>query len=239
MSDDLLKIIGDYADRLAESQRKADASLAEFTAFDRLYTSGEWVAEWLEQSPQPKKHSNNWKSDSKSRFADWLRWKLEQAGRQTFTWRYTYYNLTAGEIVRRVPTLNNCSKLTEGALRPFAWALTNRFEDRLPEIVGVAIEDAGSVDALTNTHARGAVNTWKKITFGTRRDGTKRKTDAAISKAATAAAKAHKLRLKMLEDIAEIYQLAGRDEEALDEFNGLLQDLETFLNAKRAESDAA
>lgn len=240
MSDDLLKTIGDYADRLAESQRGADASLAEFTAFDALYQSGEWVAEWLDQSPEPKRHSNNWKADSKARFGHWLQWKLDQQGRngEVVGWRYTYYNLAAGEIVRRAPTLHHGAKLTERALRPLTWVLKNRYEDRLPEIVEDAIGKAGSVDALTSTHTREAVGGWKRRAFGTRRDGTQRKTEGAISQAATAAAKAHKLRLKMLAEVAEMYQLAGKDEKALAEFNGFLDDLDQFLD-EHANGEAA
>jgi hypothetical protein len=230
---DLLKIVADYADQVAAAERRADADLSVIRAFDALYESREWVDEWLAESPEPKRRSNNWKPDSKSRFAGWLRWKLEQQGKPVFGWNYTYKNLAAGEVVRRVPTLYHGTKLTERTLRPLTWALKNRYEDRLPEIAAMAVATAGSVDALTSTTARKAVAEWKQEEFGRRRDGTPR-TGTGTNQAAAAAAKANRIRLNMLDEIAELYDLAGRNPKALDEFNGLLRDLEVFLTEKRA-----
>lgn len=235
MNGDWLEVIADYADRVAASDRRSDASFGEFTTLHAVYEAREWVAEWLEQSPEPKRHANNWKPDSKSRFAQYVKWRLEQAGRngEALGWNYIYRLLQAGEVVAIVPTFANgkSSTLTEGSLRPFNWALKNRYADRLPEIVAAAVETAGSVDALTYRHSRDAVNGWKKQWLSGKRGG---RTRGAID----AAAKARRLRLKMLDELADLYKCACLNDRAIPEFEGFLADVEQFVK-ERSDEEAA
>lgn len=229
-----LDVIADYAERLATSERNADSSSREFLAFHALYENKDlWVEEWLRVSPEPKNPSNNWKADSKSRFTQWLQWKLEQQGHSAFIgWRHTYENLAAGEIVHRIPTLRHGAKLTERSLRPFNWMLKNHYDDRLEEVVKAAIESAGSVDAITYRHSRDAVNGWKKQWLRGRGGG---RSVGAID----AAARARRIRMRILNEFQQMYTLGCKNERAQEEFNALLEDIDSFLEDHSEKGDAA
>lgn len=236
--DEHLSMVGDYADRLSKAERATDAELPIIQAVDELYESRVWVDEWLEQSPPPKRPSNNWKPDSKSRFSNWLRWRLDQAGRPSFGWNYTYRLLTAGEVVRTVPAFARGQKLTERTLRPWGWAVKKGYADRLPQIAAKALEHVGTPDKLTSTVARQALDEWKRQAFP-RMDGTPRKNQAAVNKAANAAAEARAVRRQMLTELEHLWELAAMSDEARAEFEGLVGDLAQWYDAHLAVDGGA
>lgn len=50
----MLDTIADYAEAVEQAgEMEQSRSMAAAAALDRLYESGEWVDEWLEQSPKP------------------------------------------------------------------------------------------------------------------------------------------------------------------------------------------
>jgi hypothetical protein len=233
--DGYLKVVGDYADQIAQADATANRdtmSVAE--AMDAMYESREWVAEWLEQKPRPKSGgSNRWQADSRNRFAQWIAWKLEQSGRRPVLGRHTYQLLDGVRVAKAIPNLRAAQVRTEFTVRPLKWLLTNRYEERIPEVWAIAVDLAGGDPAsVTAKHTREALKQWKAKTF-TRADGTPKS-----NRAVTAAAKANSLRRRVLDEFAEMYRLACENEKAKDEFNGLLTDLDAFLDAHAAD-DAA
>lgn len=227
-----LDLIADYADRLAGLDKQATAnSMAVAHALDELYESRVWVAEWLEQKPRPKNGgSNRWKEDSRNRFNEWQTWKQQQRGRRPLTGRYAYMLMDGVRVEKRIPNLNSVQIGSEITLRPLKWMLTNKYEDRIPEVWPIAVELAGSPDKVTAAHTREALKQWKSKTFGKRLDGTPRKSAGAISAAALAAGKANRLRRNIIDEIAELYRLACINEKAQDEYRDLFADIDAFLD---------
>jgi hypothetical protein len=223
--DTYLKTVGDYADQLAAADRQANKdTMGVAEAMDAMYESREWVSEWLAEKPRPKNGgSNRWQADSRNRFAQWQAWKLEQAGRRSLNGSYAYRLLDGVRIAKAIPNFARGEIRTEKNLRPLKWLLTNRYEDRIPEVWATAVDLAGSADKVTEKHTREALNQWKKAKLAGPRGG---KSYGAL----TAAAKANRLRRNMLDEMAAMYQLACRDERARDEFHALLSDLDQFLD---------
>jgi hypothetical protein len=224
--DEYLKVVGDYADQIARAEKDADRdSMAAAVAMEEIYESRVWVEEWLLQKPPPHRPSNAFKADSRNRFAQWQAWKLQDAGRATITGSRTYQLIAAPKIARAL-NFNPVEIRTERSLRPFNWVLRNRYDNRLPEIRTYLDEQTGGEAANVSERAsREALKKWKAKTF-VRADGTP-KTNRAV----TAAAKANSLRARMLDEFNELYRLACENEKAQDEFNGLLADLDAFLDA--------
>jgi hypothetical protein len=225
--DEYLRVVGDYADQIAQSDQVANRdTMAVAEAMEALYESREWVAEWLEQKPEPKRPTSRWKADSRNRFAQWQAWKLEQMGRRTIAGSRTYQMLNARTIVKAIPNFHSVEIGSEATIRPWAWLLRNRYENRIPEVWTIAVELAGGVPSqVTAAHTREALKQWKAKTF-VRADGAPKS-----NRAVTAVAKANSLRAKVLDEVAELYRLACENEKAQAEFNGLMADLDAFLDA--------
>ena len=119
-------------------------------------------------------------------------------------------------------------------MRPFNWVLRNRYENRLADVRKVLDEvTGGDPTNVSEKASREALAKWKKATF-TRADGTPKS-----NRAVTAVAKANSLRAKVLDQVAEMYRLACENEKAQDEFNGLMSDLDAFLDAHAAQDGEA
>lgn len=225
--DDYLKVVGDYADQIAAADQTANRdTMAVAEAMDAMYESREWVAEWLEQKPEPRRPTSRWQADSRNRFAQWQAWKLEQAGRKTVPGPHVYRLTYAAEVVRRIPNLPAGSLRSEFAIRPLDWLRKNRYEDRTPDVWAIAVELAGGMPSqVTAKHTREALKQWKAKTF-TRADGTPKAPSTV-----TAAGKANRLRMRIVDEVAELYRLACLGgEQAQAEFNGLMADLDAFLD---------
>lgn len=233
--DEYLKTVGDYADQVARAEQYAqNNSMQAAEALEKLYEERDWVAEWLEQSPRPKNGgSNAWKENSRNRFAQWLTWKLPQRGHAPIQGAHTYRLLNAPKIARAL-NFSSGEIRSEYAIRPLAWVIRAKYEDRLPDVakaVREVIEDDPT--RLTAKTAREGLNLWKQRAFP-RRDGTPRTSAAAVSQAANAAAKANRLRHAAMDEVREMYRLACINEKAQDEFKGFLDDLDAFLDEHAA-----
>lgn len=115
----------------------------------------------------------------------------------------------------------------------------NRYEDRLPEVWAIAVQIAGGdPKRVTSAHTREALAQWKKQAFGTRRDGTPRK-ESGISQAANAGGVANRLRRNAMDEVREMYRLAGLNPKAHEEFEGFLTDLDAFLDERAISQGAA
>lgn len=236
--EEYLKTVGDYADQVAAAERQAEQrSMDVARAMDEVYESKVWVAEWLEQKPEPKRPTARWNPEDRNRFIAWQAWKLEQGGRRTLS-RPRSWTLLEGATVSKI-----CSAGTNLAavepVRPLFWMRKNRYESRLPEVWALAVQLAGGDPSrVTSAHTREALAQWKKQTFGTRRDGTPRKTPSAVNQAAAAAGKANQLRRHILDEMAEMVRLAGLNEKAHDEWAALLNDIDHLLDENEAAAAA-
>lgn len=233
--DDYLKVVGDYADQVAAADQTANRdTMAVAEAMDAMYESREWVAEWLEQKPEPKRPTARWAPDDRNRFIAWQAWKLERAGRKPLS-RPRAWTLAEAAVTRKICSVGTDLATVE-PLRPLFWLRKNRYEDRGPEVWAIAVELAGGAPSkVTSAHTKEALAQWKRRMFP-KSDGTPRKTPAAVSQAANAAGMANRLRQQMLEELAEMYRLACLNERAQDEFNGLLADFDAFLDAHAADA---
>jgi hypothetical protein len=237
--DEYLKVVGDYADQIAQADQAANRdTMAVAEAMDAMYESREWVAEWLEQKPAPKRPTSRWQADSRNRFAQWQAWRLEQQGRHAITGPYTYRLLNARTIAKAIPNCATGTIGSEATIRPWAWLLRNRYENRIPEVWAIAVELAGSADKVTAKHTREALAEWKRRTFGKRRDGTDRSSRAAVDKAASAAGVANRIRAEIMRRLEEMYELTALNPKAMDELDGLFDDLNDWVEKHQAK-DAA
>jgi len=225
--DDYVKTVGDYADQVAAADANANRdTMAVAAAMDEMFQSGAWVAEWLEQRPEPKRPTNRWDPADRNRFVAWTNWKLEQAGRR-HPERMQSWRLLEAEHMRKICSQgsNLAGPPTERAYRPLYWLRKNRYENRAPEVWALAVELAGGNPRnVTSAHTREALAEWRRKTF-TRKDGSPKST-----RQITAAAKAHRLRRDAFDEVKEMYRLACIDERAKDEYLGFLGDLDTFID---------
>jgi len=224
-----------YVDDVQTAERRTDAGGDLYMWLYEMYQSKAWVDEWLEQSPPPKKPRNRWTPDSKSRFSSWLRWKTEQQGRDPLSYQYNYRLLNAAEMVLHIPTFargESRNLPTEKALRPLNWFVRNRYEDRLADAMQLAIDQAGSADAITSRETREAVKTWKHTHLSGRRGGRSPSTLNAI-------ARAHREHKKAMDAIAKCYEYANQNEDAQAEFLALRQDIIDYFTSIAKDEDAA
>lgn len=213
MSDDLLKIVGDYADQiLAADELAAHDSMTAAEALETLYESREWVAEFLEVKPRGQRTSNAWREDSRHRFSQWVMWKLEQQGRAPLLNRRTYQLLDAAEVIRQIPNSNAVQIREEFKIRPLNWLKKNGYIERIPDVWKIAVDQAGSADKVTSVHVRTALQQWKKDSLGTK--GLKQ--TIRTSRART-------LRLKAVADIRALIAVGGPEAHA--EYMQLLRDI--------------
>lgn len=237
--DEYLKTVGDYADQVAAAERQASQrSMDAARAMDAMFESGEWVAEWLEQKPAPKRPTNKWDPADRNRFIAWQAWKLQQAGRRDVSRVRKWQLMEAARVARSVNGLQILQQ--DKALHPLFWMRKNLYGDRIPEVWAIAVQLAGGDPTkVTTTHTREALAQWKKAKHGTRRDGTPRKTASAINQAANAAGLAKRRRAELMREISEMYTWASINEKARDEFQGFLSDLDTFLDEHAADQVTA
>jgi hypothetical protein len=223
---DLLKIVADYADQLAAADELAQHdSMTVAEALEALYEAREWVPEFLEVKPQPKRSSNRWKEDSRSRFSQWVAWSLQEQGRRPLHGSRTYRLLDAAEIARRIPNVANGEIREEGKIRSLNWLRKNGYEDRIPEVWRLAVAIAGSADKVTGKYIAEAVNHWKKEALGPRG-----------VKTAIKASKAKTLRLRALTEVRALVTLGTP--EAQEEYKALLHDIKELVAEKQREMAA-
>jgi hypothetical protein len=223
---DLLKIVADYADQVAAADELAQHdTMTVAEALEALYEAREWVAEFLEVKPRPKRLSNAWKEDSRYRFSQWVMWSLERDGRTPLVNRRTYQLLDAVEVSRRIPNLNLVQIREERKIRPLNWLKKNGYEDRIPEVWRLAVAAAGSADKVSHRHVSMAVQQWKKEALGPRG-----------VKTAIKASKAKTLRLRALTEVRALVTLGTP--EAQEEYIALLHDIKELVAEKQREMGA-
>jgi hypothetical protein len=169
-TEELLDEVATYADRLADSDSLADTgSMAAAEALAELYEKREWVDEWLEQKPIRERKAyiggRPPEPDSRNRFSQWLVWKEQQRQRRSVQTRTTYQLLNAYDVKGY---LRQAQITSERVIRPLDWLRKNRYTDRLPEVWRLAVDLAGSADAVTSAHTRQALADWKKEDLGTK-----------------------------------------------------------------------
>lgn len=152
-----------FADRLNASEKLADQnSMDAAEAMHELYEAGEWVDEWLTESPIKERTGGRpAEPTSKTRFAQWLHWKLESTGHQAVVTRRTYQLLNAFEVRTYLNAVQRSAAESEWAIRPLDWFRKHKLARFIPEVFGRALELADGAP-VTREHTRTAVNEWKK-----------------------------------------------------------------------------
>lgn len=238
---EMLQELGDYARKVHAAERDNDkGTMALALKMQAVFESGVWVDEWLEQKPAPKRPTNRWDPKDRNRFISWVQWKLEQDGRRPLERTRNWRLLEAARLCKDCADGTDLAVLPDAIepMRPLFWLRKSRYEDRAPEVWAIAVKLAGDDPTrVTSKHTRDALAQWKREKFGKRLDGTPRKSPAAMSAAANAGGKANALRVRILEEIAALYALTY-DERARDEFQGLLNDLDRFLDEHEAGAAA-
>lgn len=216
-----LKVITDYADQLTAADASADrGTMMVADQLAALYESKAWVAEWLEQKPQPHRPPNNWTADSRSRFAQWVNWRLERDYGKTLNGVYTYRLLDAHQIASAFARGKSRTVASERTIRPFKWLLKHRYSDRIPDVWDRAVTLAGSADAVTSAHTRQALAEWKRDVLGSR----------GVAKALKAA-KAETIRSKATLYFDQLAALASENQKAKDELVAFMEHIDKVLEA--------
>lgn len=202
---DDLATVAAYADRLAESETLADVgSMAAARALAELYESGEWVEEWNTERPIIERKGRGRPADPKgrNRFAQWVRWRLDQQGRSLQT-RQTYYLLNADDMAGIVCTAVQRNQVGSAkALNPLGWLRKNRLADRAPEVWERAVTLAGGNPShVTSEDVRQALAEWKRDVLG----------DRGV-KAVTAHSRAEVKRQRAQDDLRALWALADEEE---------------------------
>jgi len=185
----------------ADGMRDAD-TMAVAEAQQALYESRVWVDEWLEQKPPPTNRFalSRFREDSQNRFAQWSAWRLQQQGRKPLASRVIY---RFAKAVRIKSNLTTGQIRSEGTIRPLAWMVKYGYEDRIPEVEAIAVELAGSADALDSGHMRKALTQWKNDVL----------TPKGIRQAQKAS-KAEQYRARVVSTFDRLLELAKTDQEA-------------------------
>ncbi len=165
---ELLAEVFEDTERALNADRNVDATtMTTATALETIYTGELWVAEWLEvKPPKPNATGQVPKPNTRNRFSEWLVWRATKAGRTPPAARRTYQLLAAKRIQAHLNHGTN-GELTERALRPLAWMLTRRYEDRIPEVEAIARQFADG-GPLTEKVMRAAMLEWKRVHLGSR-----------------------------------------------------------------------
>lgn len=213
---ELLDVIDRYAQHLeAAGQLEQTDTITTGQALVELFEDGSWVEEWLQQKPRPARPSNRWKADSFSRFTQWAMWKAEQTGRRSVVGRHQYRLRDAvgilTDLTEQVSNLTPGQIRDERRLRPLKWMNREGYEDRKGEVWAIALEDAGSVDAITEDVMRSAVNEWKRrhLAPRTQRGPRRRRAD--------------QLRVQAYSTLSELIALARKDPYAKEQLELLLK----------------
>lgn len=160
--DGLLDVLADYADAQAERDLEARRhTLAVALATQELYESRAWVAEWLEQKPEPKRPTSRWKPDSINRFQQWQAWSNERRGRRAMASMTTYRMVNAATVASAIPNFPHGKLDSAQPFLAIDWMRKNGYTNRIPEVWTIAVEMAGSVDRVTEHHTREALKQWK------------------------------------------------------------------------------
>lgn len=247
--DEYLKVVGDYADQIAQADRQADKRSMDVAArMDAMYWAGidkdgnpvpgGWADEWLAQKPKPKRPTPKWDPVDRNRFIAWQAWKLEQAQRSTLKRVYSWQLLDAAETCKICCPATDLA--TERAWRPLRWMKRYGYAADAPKVWAAAVDLAGGDPSrVTAKHTSEALAQWKRAKFGKRNDGTDRSSQNAVDQVATAKAKARLIRQEVLRDFDAMWNLSALDPSASDEINGLLEDITAWVAAHPATKDAA
>lgn len=234
--DEALKIVGDYADVVwsADDVKNQDTMQVAY-AIEALYQNKDvWVAEWLEQKPKPTsgRAGNNWSADSRNRFAQWLNWRLEQGDRKTLDGSRVYQFKDCAEIAAQIPENLNFDGVeiqSEFQLRPLRYLKKYEWTDRIPEVIGRAVEIGNG--RLTNKIVRQALNEWKLEHLG----GPKPATNAGKKRRADAIEKARKARLDLERRFDEfVFDAIHGDDGTRDELRALLTHIKTVMQEAKS-----
>ncbi len=230
----LLDTVADYAERVDQAGKlEQEGSMAAAFALDELYENGAWVDEWLEQSPKPaSSKANNWQADSRNRFTKWLEWREEQRKRYAPQSRHAYKLMAAAEVARAL-NLPPGQIQAEKTIRPLSWLRKAKRMDRAPEVWKRIIDQAGSVDAITEAVVTKGLADWKRDVLGGNATG---KTPTAKNRKSRQVSGWRQKHLETVDRFTQLAEDALLDKDAWDEFE------ETWLELKgiaRATADRA
>lgn len=227
----LLDTVADYAERVDQAGRlEQEGSMAAAFALDELYENGAWVDEWLEQSPKPaSSKANNWQADSRNRFTKWLDWKESERQRKAAASRHVYRLMAAAEVARSL-NLTPGQIQEERALRPLSWLKKAKRMDRAPEVWQRIVDQAGSVDAITEAVVKEGLASWKRDVLGGNSTGT---TSTAKERRARQVMAWRRKHVETVDRFTQLAQDALLDKDAWAEFE------EAWLEIKQVARDTA
>lgn len=235
----LLDTVADYAERVDQAGKlEQEGSMAAAFALDALYENGAWVDEWLQQSPKPtSSRANNWQADSRNRFTKWLEWKESERNRKAVGSQYTYRLMGAAEIAR-ILNFAPGEVQTERTLRPLSWLRKAKRMDRAPEVWKRIVDQAGSVDAITEAVVKQGLADWKRDVLGGNSAG---KTPTAKDRRSRQVIAWRQKRLETIDRFTNLAEDALLDKDAWDEFEEAWLELKEIARATadRARAGAA
>lgn len=235
----LLDTVADYAERVEQAGRlEQEGSMAAAFALDALYENGEWVDEWLEQSPKPaSSKANNWQADSRNRFTKWLEWKESERKRKAAASRHIYRLMAAAEIAKDL-NLTTGQIQTEATIRPLSWLKKAKRMDRAPEVWQRIVDQAGSVDAVTEAVVKEGLAGWKRDVLGGSSKGT---TTTAKERRARQVMRWRQKHMETVDRFAQLAEDALLDKDAWAEFEDAWLEIKQIARetADRARAEGA
>lgn len=232
----LLETVTDYAETVSQAgQLEQSTSMDAAVALHELYEQGDWVDEWLEQSPAPKSNPRNWKADARSRFTKWLEWRAQQVNKSALVSRRVYQLIDAAEIADDL-TLNRGSKLevTERTLRPLTWMRKQRHDKFLPDVWRRAVDLAGAESKVTEATVKQALADWKRETLGASGGPTPAKQDQRARQVSKWRSQHHRI----VSEFRSFAKVAPRDPAAFQEYKELIREIQEIAIEVRDEAQA-
>lgn len=221
--DGMLDTLADYADRQAARDEEAKRhTLAVALATRELYESRVWVAEWLEQKPEPKHPSNRWKPDSINRFQQWQAWRNEERGRRAMASMTTYRMVNAATVAAAVPNFPYGKLDSAQPFLALDWMRKNGYTNRIPEVWAIAVDMAGSVSRVTEHHTREALKQWRHDHF-TGRGSARAGRNSVL----------HSKRVKAELAFEDLLYMATKAENGREELQGYLDFVKAKLDERR------
>jgi len=158
--EDLLEVVADHADRIAEGLQLSDQDSLQTAAAIAELRKSDWAEEWQTQEPAKPDALGVIKSDSEVRFSKWLKWQEEKRGRRSLDRTYI------GRLSKAQRVAAHCATgtaVTEGMLRPLYWFLDTQHEVRISEVWARAVDLAGEEGATVDGgYVSAAVAEFKK-----------------------------------------------------------------------------
>lgn len=232
--DRLLKVISDYAESVERAEKMSQERTIETArAMTALYEDGQWVEEYLEQSPRPKNASNRFAPDSRNRFHGWLRATTEARNWKAPSNQHTYRLLKAADIAAHIPNFARAKLDHERTIRPLGWLIKERREDRIPEVWNAAVALAGSADKVTEEHVKAALATFKRDVLGVNSTG---KSPTAQDRRSRQVSRWRQKHLVAVNRYRELAEEAAFDKDAWSEFEAAWLEIKTIT---RETADAA